>query len=317
MVPRPEKLTSPGVLRLGIGLAALGRPAYITLGRAADLADHRTPDAMQRRTHEVLDAAWEAGVRYVDCARSYGYAERFVGAWLAEHPGRRDALVIGSKWGYAYVGQWDPTADPQEVKEHSAAMFDRQWPETLDALGGPPDLYDVHSMTPGDPALTDPQILARMADLAASGVRVGFSTSGPGQATTIRQALALEHGPYTSVQSTWNLLEPSAGPALADAQRAGWFVVVKEALANGRLTGRGDERAVRMAQADDQAPDAHAIAWALAQPFADVVLSGAVTVPQLVSNLAARPPATPARDVATLARPPEQYWAERSALPWL
>jgi aryl-alcohol dehydrogenase-like predicted oxidoreductase len=196
-------------------------------------------------------------------------------------------------------------------------MFDRQWPETLDALGGPPDLYDVHSMTPGDPALTDPQILARMADLAASGVRVGFSTSGPGQATTIRQALALEHGPYTSVQSTWNLLEPSAGPALEDAQRAGWFVVVKEALANGRLTGRGDERAARMAQADGQAPDAHALAWALAQPFADVVLSGAVTVPQLVSNLAARPPATPARDVATLARPPEQYWAERSALPWL
>ena len=316
-MPRPDKLTAPGVLRVGIGLAALGRPAYITLGRTSDLAWRRSPEKLEQRTHEVLDAAWDAGVRYVDCARSYGYAERFVGSWLAEHPERRDDLVIGSKWGYEYVANWDEKADPQEVKDHSAEMFDRQWPQTLEALGGPPDVYDVHSMTPGDPALTDPPVLARMADLASSGVLVGFSTSGAQQGATIRQALELDDCPYRSVQATWNLLERSVGSALAEAQNAGWFVVIKEALANGRLTEHGDERVAEdLAMDDEQTPDAHAIAWALEQPFADVVLSGAVTVPQLLSNLAARKPTTRASDIASLAEPPEQYWAERASLPW-
>ena len=31
---------------------------------------------------EVLDAAYGAGVRYFDAARSYGRAEQFLGSWL-------------------------------------------------------------------------------------------------------------------------------------------------------------------------------------------------------------------------------------------
>ena len=99
-------LTGAGVPRVGLGLAALGRPAYITSGRAGDLPSRRSVDTMEARTHEVLDAAWDAGVRYVDCARSYGLAERFLGSWLASHPGRRERLVVGSKWGYRYVGEF-------------------------------------------------------------------------------------------------------------------------------------------------------------------------------------------------------------------
>jgi hypothetical protein len=38
---------------------------------------------------------------------------------------------------------------------------------------------------------------------------------------------------------TWNFLEPSVGPAAAEAAAAGWAVQVKEALANGRLTPAG------------------------------------------------------------------------------
>ncbi len=43
---------------------------------------------------------------------------------------------------------------------------------------------------------------------------------------------------FDVVQSTWNVLEPSVGPALSDAHAAGLGVIVKEALANGRLTER-------------------------------------------------------------------------------
>src|SRR5437667_406524 len=53
------------VTRLGLGLAAVGRPAYINLGRARDLPAARTPDALFGRTAELLDAAYAAGIRYV------------------------------------------------------------------------------------------------------------------------------------------------------------------------------------------------------------------------------------------------------------
>jgi aryl-alcohol dehydrogenase-like predicted oxidoreductase len=109
--------------------------------------------------------------------------------------------------------------------------------------------------------------------------------------------------PFQSVQATWNLLEPSAGPALAEAHAAGWGVIIKEALANGRLASQ----------------DRIAIAAALANPWVDVVLSGAVTVEQVRSNVvAATMPLAPEQlaELAKLAEPADQYWKERSQLAW-
>src|SRR5690242_15194586 len=68
--------------RLGLGLAALGRPAYHTLDHGRDLGDDRTPSRLEARAHAVLDAAYAAGIRYVDAARSYGRAEEFLRHWL-------------------------------------------------------------------------------------------------------------------------------------------------------------------------------------------------------------------------------------------
>src|SRR5580658_10636968 len=75
------------VSRIGLGLAALGRPAYITGGRDRDLPD-RSVAGMRARTRAMLDAAYDAGIRYVDAARSYGLAEEFLGGWLEDrsHP---------------------------------------------------------------------------------------------------------------------------------------------------------------------------------------------------------------------------------------
>jgi aryl-alcohol dehydrogenase-like predicted oxidoreductase len=70
------------VTPLGLGLAALGRPAYINLGREEDLGDDRTVPTLRREAYDVLDAAYEAGVRYIDAARSYGLSEEFLAGWL-------------------------------------------------------------------------------------------------------------------------------------------------------------------------------------------------------------------------------------------
>lgn len=311
---------SSAVRAIGLGLAALGRPGYLTVGHGRDFASGATVDDLRTRTHELLDFAWDAGVRYIDAARSYGLAERFLGEWLAARPGRRDALIIGSKWGYTYTGDWQIDADVHEVKDHSAATFERQWTQTQDALGGPPDIYLVHSLTSDSPVLDDSGLIGYLTGLAEEGVIVGFSTSGPDQSDVIDRALAMaDDVPFRAVQTTWNVLEPSAGPALARAHHAGWFVVAKEAVANGRLTDRGDvPRFQAAAQSAGLSPDVLAIATAVHQPFVDITLSGAATIDQLRSNLDA---ATVGSDIvhdlpAGLAENPDDYWSTRSDLPW-
>ncbi|RZU12341.1 aryl-alcohol dehydrogenase-like predicted oxidoreductase [Kribbella rubisoli] len=296
---------------IGLGLAALGRPGYINLGHDEDLPLGRAVEDLRVRTHQLLEQAWQAGVRYFDAARSYGLAEKFLGEWLT--PDRRTQLTVGSKWGYTYVGEWRHDADTHEVKSHDLATFERQWPETLQALGGPPDIYLVHSLTADSPALDDKSLLDRLRELTDSGVRVGLSTSGPHQAETLRKAVDLGT-PFSAVQATWNVLEPSAGSALAEAHDAGWFVVVKEAVANGRLTSRAGETPFNeFAHHRGIAPDALAIGAAMAQPWADIVLSGATTASQLASNLAYRVDGP----LTEFIQQPEEYWTERSALPWI
>jgi aryl-alcohol dehydrogenase-like predicted oxidoreductase len=84
--------------------AAVGRPASITLGRAADLGTDRGVEAMRTRSHALLDAASAAGVRSVDAARSSGRAEDFLGAWLLARGSVPGAVTVGSTWGYRYTG---------------------------------------------------------------------------------------------------------------------------------------------------------------------------------------------------------------------
>src|ERR1700752_2458706 len=146
----------PVVSRVGLGLAALGRPAYITSGREEDLPD-RSVAGLRTRTFSMLDAAYAAGVRCVDAARSYGRAEEFLAGWLADR-GHAD-VVVGSKWGYRYTGGWRLYGGGQEVKEHSLAMFTSQLAQTRSYLGDRLALYQVHSLTEDSGLFTDDALL--------------------------------------------------------------------------------------------------------------------------------------------------------------
>jgi aryl-alcohol dehydrogenase-like predicted oxidoreductase len=310
---------------LGLGLAAVGRPAYITAGRDADLPADRSPDALRGRAHELLDAAARLGVRYVDAARSYGLAEEFLASWLRGRIG--PAPFVASKWGYRYTAGWRPDAERHEVKDHGLAMLRAQLQESRDLLGPWLRLYQVHSLTLDSPLWEDPAVLEELARLRDGGVEVGLSTSGPDQAAAVRRALQVTVGGrplFSSVQSTWNLAEPSVGPALAEAHAAGLRVVVKEALANGRLTDRGvdpDSRLARAAREHGGGVDALALAAALTRPWCDVVLSGAVSIAHLRANvraldLAGTPGAGDALPGLVAPQDPQAYWAERGRLPW-
>lgn len=313
------------VTRIGLGLAALGRPGYVNVGHGEDLEGATSVEAMERRAHDVLDTAFAAGIRYLDAARSYGRAEQFVASWLRARRIGGDKLTIGTKWGYTYTAEWRVEAETHEVKDHSLANLRRQWGESEALLDGRVDLLQVHSATLDSGILEDASVHVALADLRERGrVRaIGLTLSGAEQAETLRRARSIEVGDrplFDVVQATWNVLEPSTASVLAGAHADGMGVIVKEALANGRLV-RGQEAAPVHAIAErlGATADAVALAFVLEQPWADVVLSGAATADQLRSN--ARALETVLDDEARaalegLALPVEAYWRERAALPW-
>lgn len=304
-------------VQIALGLAALGRPAYINVGHGEDIVDSSV-EGMELAAHAVLDAAYEGGVRWFDAARSYGRAEAFLASWLARRGLQPGDVTVSSKWGYRYTAGWRIDVAEQEVKDLSVDHFRTQWRETRELLGDYLGLYQIHSATLDSGVLDDPAVRHELDALRARGIRVGLTVTGVDQAATIDRALAT--GGFDAVQATWNLYERAAEASLARAHEAGVQVLVKEALANGRLTARGgDETLAATARERGGSEDAVALAAALARPWADVVLSGAATVAQLQSNLSALELAWDdelEQRLSGLVREPAAYWAERAQLPW-
>lgn len=318
------------VTPIGIGLAALGRPGYINLGHASDLAENYNIASMEAHAHTVLDTAWATGIRYFDAARSYGRAEQFLASWLKTRAIGPSTATVGSKWGYTYTADWQIQADKHEVKEHSITVLNRQIIESRDLLGAYLDLYQIHSATLDSGVLENEAVCRRLADLRNAGLCIGLSLSGPQQADTLYKALDVRFDGrplFGAVQATFNILSQEVDDALNTANQQGLGVIVKEAVANGRLTPRNNhpdfqrKRAVleTIAASKNTTIDAIAIAYVLAQPWVSVVLSGAANVEHLQSNVAAlaiRLDKDSLAQLDALRETPTEYWTTRSQLAW-
>ncbi len=325
--------TNLTVTPLGLGLAALGRPGYINIGHGDDLDHNHNIAVMEHKAHTVLDAAWDSGIRYFDAARSYGRAEDFLQSWLVKRAISPDAATIGSKWGYTYTANWQAClekGEKHEVKDHSLPVLQRQIKESQNLLADHLDLYQIHSTTLDSGVLQNIPVLTELARLRNSGLAIGFSVSGVQQGQTIEQALEIEFDGvplFSVVQASWNLLEQSASYALQMAHDAGLGVIVKEGLANGRLTTRNNAPDFqkqlillkKVAEEQNSTVDALALAAAINQPFIDVTLSGAASVEHLHSNLQAlhiKWNDSLAEALQELIEPAEIYWHTRSLLAW-
>jgi aryl-alcohol dehydrogenase-like predicted oxidoreductase len=287
---------------------------------------------MEAHAHAVLDAAFYAGIRYIDVARSYGRAEDFVASWLRKRAIEPGEVSVASKWGYTYTAGWSTSATQHEVKDHSLAAFERQLAETSERLGRYLSLYQIHSVTADSKTLEDDPLIDAIARLRARGIRAGLTVSGAGQDVAIRRSLEVRRDGvrvFDSVQATWNLLERGAESALEDAHDAGMKVVVKESLANGRLTqanrDEGDAlypavaRIREAADARGTTVEMLALSAALARPWADVVLTGAATVEQIQSSVAAlKPVYDPELEekLRSVSINSAEYWRARSSFRW-
>jgi len=318
--------------KLGLGTAALGRPGYVTLDHARDLGGEYSESAMESHAHKVFDAAFDAGIRYFDAARSYGRAEDFLATWLQRRGIEPNQVVVASKWGYTYTAGWSTSAEQHEIKDHSLATFNRQLGETIDRLGPYLSLYQIHSVTAEGRTLDDGALIDAIARLKERGIRAGLTVSGSGQDSAIRKALDVHRDGqrvFDSVQATWNLFERGAESALSDAHSVGLKVVVKEALANGRLTHGNREsdatlsplvqRIRRIAEDRGTTIEMLALAAALARPWVDHVLSGAATVGQIEANVAAlgfKYDAALDEQLSALSISSTEYWRARSRFSW-
>ena len=73
--------------RLGtlvLGTAQLGMPYGVA---------NRTSPPGERGASEMLAAAWDAGIRVIDTAQTYGDSERLIGGYLAAHPNRHFHVI--------------------------------------------------------------------------------------------------------------------------------------------------------------------------------------------------------------------------------
>lgn len=313
---------------IGIGLAALGRPGYINVGHGKDIGKDISTSHMEANAHKVLDAAWDGGVRYFDAARSYGKSEQFLASWLSKRSIDPNDITVASKWGYIYSADWSIHAKKHEVKVHTLHNLNTQWLESQELLSKYLNLYQIHSATLESGVLENKEVLTRLSEIKSNGVKIGLSVSGIGQAKTILKALNVRIDGvrlFDTVQATWNLLETSASNALSEAHELGVGVIIKEAMANGRLIQQYEGSSIdlepisKMSQRFSCSIDALIIAITAAQPFADVVLSGAGTVDHIQSNLSQvdiKLHQFVAEELNYLKQDALTYWNERSALPW-
>jgi len=346
----PSSKAMVALPRIGLGMAALGRPGYINLDRTAIFgSDGRTVDRMQSQANVVMDRLFELTTTaaaaaaaaasthaekqqrpWLDCARSYGLSEKFVGEYLRRRRVDPSNVYVSSKWGYTYVADWNvqlPEGANHEIKDHSTANFLKQLEETVEYVGEYLDLYQIHSATFESGILTDRTAHEALARCRKDrGWSIGLSLSSPKQDEILRAAMSIRVDGGTplfdSVQCTYNVLEQKPAAALQEARDAGLDIIIKEGLANGRALRHPEIR--KYASQLSCEPDQLALACILAQPFAPRVLSGAVTPEQLKSNWKALEVSERLQERPDLlkeimdacAMNSQEYWDERAALAW-
>ncbi|WP_289040962.1 aldo/keto reductase [uncultured Zobellia sp.] len=317
---------NPSKTKIGLGMAALGRPEYINID---DGNRDKSLVAFRANAFKVLDAAYEKGVQYFDTAPSYGKGEEFLKDWQ-DNRAHTD-VVLGTKWGYTYVADWQLGYDgPHEVKEHSLEKLTEQW-EFSKGLLPFLEFYQIHSATFESGVLQNKPVLEKLLEIKrTTGLTIGISTSGPNQKEVIENALQIRidgEVVFDSFQVTFNMLEQAVLPVLRDIKLQDKKLIVKEAMANGRIFENEKypqyqslyTKLKTLAEKYKVGVDAIALRYVMDKVQPDYVLSGAADIHQLEQNLKANSFTLNEEELAELTKEKvnsKAYWEERSRLSW-
>lgn len=312
---------------IGLGTAAIGRPQYINIKQKTGAGTEPFQlNQFREKGIAMLEAAYQSGIRYFDTAAGYGIAEEMLIEWLSH---KQDAgITLATKWGYTYVAGFDPNAKVHEIKEHSLQKLNEQWEHSKKLLSHL-SVYQIHSATLESGVLDSKEILSRLAELKDEyRIKIGLTVSGSKQNETLLKALDIDVDgkPLFDVcQVTYNVYEQSINDIIGKIKNANIFVVVKEALANGRVFGNKKyphylphyTLLYELAEKYNTGVDAVAIRYCMDSIKPNVVLSGAYNEDTLKQNMEAYDftlAPEESEEIRAKSIQPAFYWNERMQL---
>lgn len=312
--------------KIGLGTAAIGRPQYINVR-------NQKPESFELEKFrqsglQILESAYQQGVRYFDTAPGYGMAEQLISDWLQSK--NDPSIEVATKWGYEYVANFNPDAKVHEIKDHSIDQLIKQWEVSKELLPFLSTLQ-IHSATFETGVLDDEEVLAKLAEFKSNyGINIGLSTTGENQVDVLKKALDIQiNGKqlFNVFQVTFNILDQSILEVLDILKQDNNRIVVKEALANGRLFPHyacvdfSDlyQLLESLALKYNTGIDAIALQFChqALKPF--MVLSGASHTSDLVENLKTNNLKLSSYEVESLkshAIPTNHYWNQRKQMNW-
>lgn len=311
--------------QIGLGTAAIGRPQYINI-KQTDMEVSFSADKFIEKGNQVLDEAYNRGVRFFDTSPGYGLAEELLASWLQKKNDPK--IVVSTKWGYTYVANFDPNAKVHEVKEHSLEKLNQQWTFSKTLL---PNLkiYQIHSATLDTGVLDNQLILNRLHQLKKEhSLLIGLTTTGSNQLEVLQKAMEITvdgEALFGSYQSTFNILDTSILKIKDQLQQP--QLIIKEALANGRLIPNGHypqyknlyALLMELSKKYNVGTDAIAMRFCMENFPNAQVLSGANNKAHLQANLRANDFKLTTEEIDQLHQhsiAATDYWNERKKLEW-
>lgn len=307
--------------KIALGMAAIGRPHYINI-KSADSLKNPNKELLHTHALMLLNSAYQMGIRHFDAAPGYGIAEEILLDWIKKE--HHSDIDISTKWGYTYTANFEKNPLQHEVKEHSLHVLQHQWQYSKQLL---PYLttYQIHSATLDSGVLDNNEVLNELCLLKEQyNIEIGITTSGIHQNETIQKAIEIARNGkpvFTLFQATYNIFEQSILKSidLLHAHKA--TLIVKEAMANGRILSQSKEHAIlaKLAHKYHVGIDAIALRFCMDSIKPKLVLSGAATVQQLKENLLANTFELTVSEIdllKSMQMNSNDYWGERKNLEW-
>lgn len=312
---------------IGLGTAAIGRPLYINVKQDVNTKSFSLSKFTENGL-QVLEDAYNNGVRYFDTSPGYGIAEQLMVKWLGKK--NDPSIQVSTKWGYTYVANFDSNAIQHEVKEHSVAKLNEQWEYSKKLL---PYLkvYQIHSATFDSGVLDNFEVLKRLHELKnENNITIGLTTTGNNQTEVLEKGLSIQienEALFQSFQCTFNILDQSVSKYAKAFQNLSGPFIIKEALANGRLIPNTNyfeyhnlyDFMTRLAQKYDVGADAIALRYCMEIFPEALILSGADNNIHLTANLKATQFELTNSEIEQLNAfgiSSKEYWQERKQLAW-
>jgi aryl-alcohol dehydrogenase-like predicted oxidoreductase len=270
-------------------------------------------------TRAVLDAALDHGITFLDTADIYGGAgasEQLIGALLE---GRRERVVLATKFGM-------DMGDDGDVPRGSRAYARRAVEASLRRLRT--DVIDLYYLHAPDGVTPLAETMGTLAELADEGKIRAFGVSNL-DAAQLHEVVAFGDDRLVALQNEYNLLERGDdAEVLPYAREHGVGYIPYYPLASGVLSGKfrrgeappqGTRMAARAERLTDELFDrverleafaaerGHtllelAVAGLASQPGIPSVIAGAMRPEQVAANVAAAEWELGADDLAALAR---------------